>query len=257
MRLGKLAPEFDERTIQFSNYLDSTFHAPTKFDFDKGRAPIPTGDWGSNKFSCDVISAQANQLLRLGRIDQRRTIPLTNNDVIRRYKRISGSEKAGDANDIGITVLSAMKDWKRGWKIRDKLYSLAMYGEIEPRERELIRTCIYVFRGVHFGLWLPIAARDLGDRWDYNGENGEGWKPGGLGGALAYCKAYSPTGYELLLWGRKIAVSNSFVEKFCDECWIAVEYLDWWAQQVLDMRKLFMVLPSVMQHIAENGNNHE
>ena len=55
-------------------------------------------------------------------------------------------------------------------------------------------------------------------------------------------------------WVTMRGASNAFIEKFCDECWVAMETLDYWSQQVLDMRKLFMVLPSVMQHIADNNN---
>jgi len=254
MRYGKLEPEYDENTIQFANYLDSTFHAPTKYDFDQGRLPIPISDWGSTKNACDVIASQANQLLRLGRIDQKRTIPLTSADVVRRYRRISGSKKVEDEKDIGVSVLAAMKDWKRGWRLHNKIYSLAMYGEIHPAERELVRTAIYVFRGIHFGLWLPKAVEGNFTAWHWQGENGEEWKPGGLGGVLGYCKAYSPAGYEILLGGHKIAVSNEFVEKYCDECWVATDVLDYWATQVLDMKSLFLARPSLMQYIAENGN---
>jgi len=252
--LGKLAPEYDERTIQLASYLDSTFHAPTKYDFDRSRAPFPFQDWGSTRTESDVIAAQANQILRLGRIDQRRTISISGSDITRRYRRLSKSRTNGDEKDIGVSALSAFKDWRKGWKLRDKIYSLALYGEIEPNERDLLRTAIYVFRGVHFGLWLPKAVAGNTNFWDYKGENGPNWKPGSWGGTMAYCKAYVPEGYELLLWGRHIFASNAFIEKFCDECWVAMETLDYWSQQVLDMRKLFMVLPSVMQHIADNNN---
>jgi hypothetical protein len=255
--LGKLAPEYDERTINFTGFLDSSFHAPTKYDFDRGRAPIPFQDWGAKRNNSDVIASQANQILRFGRIDQRRTLEIKSADITRRYRRLSRSKDAGDEKDIGLSALSAFRDWGKGWKMGNKVYSLAMYGEIDPLDRELLRTAIYVFRGIHFGLWLPKAVEGNFSQWEYNGENGEDWKPGGYGGTMAYCKAYVPEGYQILLWGEKIAVSNSFIEKYCDEAWIAVEALDYWMQQVLDMRSLFMVLPSVMQHIAESENGEK
>jgi hypothetical protein len=249
MKFGKKSAEFDERTISLSKYMDRDFHAPSRFDFDQNRAPIPISDWGSLNYKSDVIAAQANQLLRFGRIDERRTIPLTNQDVLRRYRRLSGSKKRDDENDTGLTMLQAFRDWHQyGWRMRDKVYRIALYGEIESRDRELLRTAVYVFRGVHFGFWLPSSVEIERKRWDWKGENGPNWKAGSLGGVVGYCKAYTPYHYEVIVGGDKIAVSNEFVEKYCDECWAAVESIDYWGKQVLDMRSLLVVRPSLAQH---------
>jgi len=253
MKFGKLPPEYDERTIQFSKHMDPNFHAPTQFDFDKGRTPFEIQDWGASRYKTDVIAAQANQLLRMGRIDQRRTIPIESQDVIRRYKNLAGVKKLGDQHDVGVTMLEAFRAWRRGWMIRKRPYRLAMFGEIEPLERDLIRTLIYVFRGCHFGLWLPNAVVGEIHRWEWNGENGENWKPGSAGGIAAYCKAYTPTHYELIVDGFLIWASNEFIEKFSDECWVAVETLDYWSHQILDIRSLFMLHPSLAVELGEKG----
>ena len=68
---GKLPHVFDGRTILFSSYMDPEFQAPTRFDFDKGRARFPFEEWHAPSWKADVIASQANQLLRFGRIDQR------------------------------------------------------------------------------------------------------------------------------------------------------------------------------------------
>lgn len=222
-----------------SNYMDHDFHAPTKHDFDKNRFEIPIEAWGSDQYRCDVVASQAHQLLRFGRIDEKRTIPLRSQDVIMRYKFLAGVKKNGDENDIGLYALEAFRNWQRfGWHIRDKKYKIMYYGEIEPNERDLIRTAIYLFRGVHFGFWLPQGITESILRWEYHGESSEIWKPGSLGGHLAYSKAYDQDGYEILSWGRPIYVTNDFVEKFCDEIWIAIEEVDYWVETAVDVDKL-------------------
>ena len=70
---GKKPHVFDERTVVFSRFMLPTFRAPSKYDFDKGRAEIPI-QAGGVKVPCDVTASMANQLLRFGRIDQRRTL---------------------------------------------------------------------------------------------------------------------------------------------------------------------------------------
>lgn len=241
----------------FSPYMDSTFHAPTRFDFDKGRAVFPFEEWDPTRWKTDVVVSQMNQLLRFGRIDQRRTLDVRTQDVINRYKRMSGTRKQGDLNDIGVSVLAAMRLWRNaGWRMRDTNYKISIFGEIEPNEHENMRTAIYIFRGVHIGLLLPLAIKKItetGDVWDYDGETREEWQPGTLGGVLAYCKAYDQDSYEIMLWGRRILVSNRFVDRFSDECWICSEGLDYWEKSVLDMNALYMRYPRAIEESREEG----
>jgi hypothetical protein len=238
----------------FSRYLDTRFSAPSRFNFDKGRSEFPITAWGSDQRKCDVLASQANQLLRMGRLDQRRNLPLESKNVISRYRKLAGIHKWGDEDDIGMSVLYAMKTWHRqGWDLNDKNYKIILYGEIEPNERDLLRTAAFLFRGIHIGLWLPRAVENK-LAWDFNGENGDEWKPGSLGGILAYCHGYDQHGYEIVYGGSKIRVSNEFVEKFSDECWVCLESLDYWAQQVLDIPSLLMVRPSLIQYL-ERGDS--
>lgn len=138
---GKKPHVFDERTVVFSRFMSGAFRAPSKFDFDKGRAEIPVQTGGA-RVAADVAASMANQLLRFGRIDQRRTLQMRSADVTTRYRAIESKSGAGP----GITVLDAMKSWKLdGWKVKGKNYKISLYGEIEPNEHEFLRTAIYVF----------------------------------------------------------------------------------------------------------------
>jgi hypothetical protein len=55
----------------------------------------------------------------------------------------------------------------------------------------------------------------------------------------------------MLVWGRKIRVSNEFVEKYCDECWICIDTLDYWAAQVLDIERMFATFPALMSSVKK------
>lgn len=238
----------------FSRYLDTRFSAPSRFNFDKGRSEFPNTAWGSDQRKCCVLASQANQLLRMGRLDQRRTLPLDQKDVISRYRSLAKIKKWGDEGDIGMSALFAMKQWHRmGWNLNRKNYKIILYGEIEPNERDLLRTAIFLFRGAHIGLWLPRAVQDK-LVWDFNGETDEQWRAGSLGGILAYCNAYDQHGYEIMYAGQRIRASNEFVEHFSDECWVCLEAIDYWAAQVLDIPSLLMVRPSLVQYL-ERGDS--
>ena len=243
---GKKPHVFDEKTVVFSRFMNTQFHAPTKFDFDKGRAEIPYLA-GSLKVPCDVTASMANQLIRFGRIDQRRTLNLRTQDITTRYRMIESRSDSGP----GITVLDAMKSWKKdGWNVKGKNYKISLYGEIEPNEHDLLRTAVYVFRGVHIGLMPPSASERLGYVWDYNEQRGDEWKPGKIG-VLGYCKAYDQDSYEIMMWGKRFRVSNRFVEHYSDEAWIAMDVLDYWGSQVLDLHSLMTRYPHITDIASE------
>jgi hypothetical protein len=82
--------------------------------------------------------------------------------------------------------------------------------------------------------------------WNYNGESGPEWEPGGWGGHLAFAKAYDDDYIEILTWGGKISVSNNFIEKYADEAWGVIDsFEDWRISQALDVellkRKLWQI----------------
>jgi hypothetical protein len=250
-KCGKLEHVWDARTIQFADFMRDPVPIPTTFDFDKGRTEFPLSAWGSERQKCDVVASQANQLLRFGRIEEKRTIPLESQDVIRRYRSLARVKKSGDENDIGLSALNAMKRWqKQGWMLKGRNHKILAYGELDPRERDLLRTAIYFFRGIHLGFWLTRATSML-TTWDFTGEIGEDWKAGTLGGCLAYCKAYNEFGYQILYQGKTIFVTNEFVDQFSDECWVCIEEIDYWIRQALDIEKLSVLLPALTTDFRE------
>lgn len=250
-RLGKQEHKYDVRTLMLSHFTLPEIHVPERFDFDKGKMPIPLQPWGNNRYGDCVIAGEANHVLRLERIEQRRTVPVTNEIVIDRYRQLTGCQTAGDANDTGLVVLDAMRDWRNnGFPIKARNYKIAAYGELDPHDGRQLRMASYALHGVHFGLWLPEATQNMGSVWDYQGQTGEAWKPGSWGGHLVYSKAFDHNGFEILTWGEKVHMTNAFVNRYCDEAWAVVDNLDSWrVKQTLDVAALMEALRQVSQHV--------
>lgn len=249
-RLGKQAHEHDERTLMLARFVLPEIRIPGKHDFDKGRAPIPVRMWGNDEWGDCVIAGQANHILRNERVEQRRTVKLHDSHVIERYKLLSGSQSPGDSRDNGLVVLYAMRDWRNnGFAVGNRNYLIAAYGELEPRDRNQLRQACYLLHGVHFGFWLPRAAQAMTDQgyWDYQGQSGPDWSPGGWGGHLVYGKKYDAESFHVLTWGREIKVSNAFIERYCDEAWATVDnFNSWKVKQTIDVNLL-------MQHLRNIG----
>ena len=263
LQLGKKGYVHDERTLMLAKFLKTDeFHVPEVFDFDKSRRPFPIRMWGNDEYGDCVIAGRCNHILRLERVEQRRTISLFDADAITEYKKLTGCQEPGDNNDTGLVVLDAMREWKNTGMQTDgrsrirtaRNYSIAAYGEIEPQNHEQSRAACFAFHGVHFGFWLPLAAQKMtGDGvWDYNGETGEEWQPGSWGGHLVYSKAFDPESHEVLTWGMKVKVTNNFIDKYSDEEWAVVDNLDSWRiKQTIDVPALTKQLQQISGHVNE------
>lgn len=250
-RLGKGAYQHDVRTLRLVEFALPDLRVPENFDFDKRRASFPNHVWGNDAYGDCVIAGRANNLIRLERVEQRRTLDLKDEDAIDCYKRLTGCKRPGDANDTGLVVLEAMRDWRNnGWALRERNYKIAAYGEVEPTNRVQLRMAIYIFHGIHLGLWLPVAAQRMGNKWDYQGGSGQEWQPGSWGGHLVYAKKFGPEGLYVMTWGEEVLLTNSFVEKYCDEAWAVVDDLDnWRSKQTIDVSALEAQLAQISGHV--------
>jgi hypothetical protein len=260
LRLGKQEYKFDPRTLKLGRYVQPEIRIPEVFDFDKDRAPIPLRVWGNDNWGDCVIAGEANQIFRLERVEQRRTVVLTDADAIKRYQSLTGSKEAGDDLDQGLVVLDSMRDWHHNGfhvdgidKVRwPRAYEIAAYGELEPTDEQQLRAACYLMHGVHFGLWLPRAAQQMTREgvWHYDGQTGPEWEAGSWGGHLVYSKAFNPDAMEILTWGEKVMVTNEFLAKYCDEAWAVVDNLDSWrVKQTIDVKALTATLRQITSKV--------
>lgn len=249
-RLGKDPHKHDARTLMLARFVLPEIHVPQSYDFDKGKTPLPLVPWGNDVWGDCVIAGEANHLLRLERIEQRRTVKLTTEIVVDRYKLLTGAKTPSDNNDTGLVVLDAMRDWRaNGFQVSNRNYKIVAYGELEPNDRTQLRMASYVLHGIHFGFWLPNAAQRMNKVWDWNGEVGAEWQPGSWGGHLVFSKKFNPDGHEILSWGEKIFVTNAFIERYCDEAWAVVDSLDnWRVKQTIDVPALIASLHQISKN---------
>lgn len=255
LKLGKQDHKFDERTLRLARFALPDIRVPVPWDFDKGRRPIPIRMWGNDANGDCVIAAQSNHLLRLERVEQRRTIPLFDKDCVDRYRLLTGSQEAGDSRDEGLVALDSMRDWNHnGYQTPKRNYKIAAYGELDVLDMTELQMAAFIFHGIHFGFWLPVAARRMTSQgvWDYNGESSPEFQPGSWGGHMVYSKAFDNETFEILTWGIKVKVTHDFIRKYCDEAWAVVDSFDSWrTRQTIDVpgltRQLFEISPRVNQ----------
>jgi hypothetical protein len=247
MRLGKLDYKHDQRTLMLADFLSPTIVVPKKYDFDKGRTAFPLKVWGNDAWGNCVKAGQCNHLLRLERVETRRTLRVSEQDVIDAYKAASGAVSPGDGNDHGLVVLDNLKDWRaNGWKLGVRDYKISAFGELHPYDFEQIKAASYLMHGVQFGFSLPRAVAGKTE-WTYHSEQDPQWVPGSWGGHLVYGKMYQDNSVEVLTWGEKVMVNAAFVKKYCDEAWAVVDDIDSWR------RRPEIDLQGMLKHLRDVG----
>ena len=232
VRLGKQPYQHDERTLMLAHFM-ADIPTPSDFDFDANRRPIPDHMWGNDEYGDCVVAGQANEILRLERVETWQTAKITDDDAITRYKKMTGCQSPGDANDTGLEIIAANRDWRNnGFEVayKSRVYKIDAYGEIDPADHSLVRATTYLLHGTQWGFWLPTAAQEMtrNGKWDYNGETGPEWQPGSWGGHCVYAKKFSPDSIFVKTWGMEVEVTNSFVDRYADEAWGVVDNLDLW-----------------------------
>lgn len=250
VRLGKQEYKFDEKTLKLARFFSPTVVVPHKFDFDAARSPFPLDMWGNDKWGDCVKVAQCNEIIRLERMETRRTVHIQEADVVSAYRADTGAASPGDPNDTGLVMLDNNRGWRKsGFPFRGRDYKVAAFGELDPHHGDQLRAAVFLLHGVQFGFALPQACQNMGATWDYpiNKPTGPEWQPGTWGGHAVFSKRYDSGGMEVLTWGQHVYVTNSFIDRYCDEAWAVVDSFDQWR------KRPEIDVSGIIQHLTDIG----
>lgn len=243
-KLGKAAKKVNAKTVSMNDFVSREIQVPLKWDLDTNRAPFKSHLWGNDQFGDCVVAARANHLLRLERIETRRTPGLTDTMAIDTYKAMTGCVSPGDSNDTGLVMLDALAAWRAGWELKfgssTKKYSIDAFGQISTNDHWLLKAATYLFNGIEFGFNLPASAQSQTRQGFWDVTTGPGSEPGSWGGHAVTCKRFDDQGMYVLSWGREIRVTTAFIDAYADEAWTVIDSLDNWraTHGVLDVAKL-------------------
>jgi hypothetical protein len=228
MKLGKKDFKHDPKTVKLASLLDADFHVPSIYDFDKGRSAFPTDTYSNTKYGDCVMAGRTNHLLRLERVETRRTPRITAKMVVDKYFELTGGE------DTGLVVLEALRDWRKGWEIKSQAgkrnYKIAAFGQLNHSDPKQLRLGCYILHGVQFGFGLPISAQAQTNEGYWDVVDGPEGEPYSWGGHLVASFAFDSENFYVITWGKKVRVTQAFIEKYCDEAWAVVDNLDEWRE---------------------------
>jgi hypothetical protein len=280
LKLGKLPPIIDERTIPLSKILRMELlpELPTSYDLDEVLGVNDNFMFNNSVYGDCVIAARAHQTLRFEAFEQGLQVPIADKEVIDEYFKESGGR------DTGLVMLTSLKAWRNnGWKVGNKNYTIYAFASVDWHDHDQVKHCIHLLGGVNFGMMVFSADIDQfknGEGWHLIGQNGtfEGGhgvyackyrdterikianllaEQAKLNGGKTWLPRPDIVGYDengvwCMTWGVKQFMTWDFWDQRVDEAYGIVDNRDsWLGNSPVDINKL----DGYLKEITGDGDN--
>jgi hypothetical protein len=215
MKLGKLAPKHDPRTLHLANYL-KTENLPTIPTQVNWSSKIPV--WGAmeNLTIGDCTIAAAGHLIEEWTANASSEAVPADSDIVAAYSAVSGYDPTTGANDDGAVEIDVLNYWRQTGIAGHKIDA---YAALEPSNSGHVQASIYLFGGCYIGLALPLSAQNQ-KLWSVT--RGPNASPGSWGGHAVPIIAYDRHTLICVTWGQLQQMTWSFWHTYCDEAYAAL-----------------------------------
>lgn len=254
-RLGRIAPKASKNALMFSDFV-KYLDVPKKTNFWARRTPIPLRTFGNDQVGDCTRAKQAVAAMRMERLEQKKTIDITDEEVMRVYKEMCIRVYGSDA-DEGAYEEDALDCWRRQEytfkDVKGNPYTIDAYLRIDPKNQTQVKAGLALSgaKGIAVCFNLPEAFSSIEppDVWDIpEGQplTGE-WQPGSWGGHSMWVHDYNEVGVEVdHTWGLKPQrVSWAAVAAYMDEAHLVIDSVNAWRKATkgndaarLDMNKV-------------------
>lgn len=224
MRLGKLPPKFDPRTLRAADYLKPRSLPKIPKVIDRLKR-VPTYPVLANNRLGDCTCAAIDHIdlcseawgNRTGEAEAEREAR-----TIRRYSRVSGYDPNTGANDNGAFLLDVLKDAQTNGLDGNGGEKIGPYIAVDPLNESQMVACLYLFGVLYTGVWLPVSAQpETGTVWKTT--TGPGSEPGSWGGHAIYTGRITAKERSCVTWGRVQRMTAAWQARYMDEAWTFID----------------------------------
>jgi len=202
----------DPRTLQFSDYIDSSALSTLPLQHDwtiKVRKPWRRmGNWTLSDCTC----AAAGHMIECWTANTTHEDVITTKEVVTAFSALTGYDPATGKNDVGVNYLDALKYW-RNTGIGD--HKIKLFTLVDHSSHDLVRAAVYLFGGAYLGLDLPntIIHKDIWERepGDLTGDRAVG----SFGGHAVNIVAYDENYITCVSWGKIKKLTWEFFDTYC------------------------------------------
>jgi hypothetical protein len=221
MRLGKLAPKHNPKTLLFRNYLLKTAPPPPPSKAYYEYKVSSWGMFGNDQYGDCTCACAAHEVMNRTAHGGSIVTP-TDVEVLAMYTAICpGFNPVGDLNDNGAAITDALGYMAGKGLAGEKLDGWAA---IDYTNEVTVRQGIYIFGSVNLGVQIPNSAMDqtqAGQAWTVLDDDG-----GIDGGHCIPVLGYGAEGLTCVTWGQLQQMTWQWFMTYCDEAYVEVS-LDW------------------------------
>jgi hypothetical protein len=229
MKLGKLAPRHDDRTLQFASYRGTLSPPSLTKDWRLGQT-----SWGmmenDNLGDCTVAGCGHGDQIWTKNLAQEYSTP--DPIIVDYYCAWCGYVRGDSSTDNGGVEIDILNNWRKyGFGPRTHHQGhrkLTAYTSVNPLNLTHVKQAISLFGFVYIGLALPISAQQQ-QIWDVDGDPTDKHSfayPGSWGGHCVVVPAYTEDSLDCITWGQNKTMTNAFWQTYVDEVY-ALLSPDW------------------------------
>jgi hypothetical protein len=214
VKLGKLAPKPNPKTLSLARYLSPELPKPPVKVYREYKVPA----WGmfANDTIGDCTCAAVAHMVMLFTAHTGALVVPDAADVVKMYSAISGYDPATGENDNGAAITDVLDYWQTVGLAGHKILGWAQINHVDAVRRA---QGVWLFGALNVGVQLPASAmKQFGQ-----GENFEvKMRDGGiLGGHCIVEPGYGRQGEDYVTWGKgDQKASRTWTHKYVDEAYV-------------------------------------
>lgn len=222
MKLGKLAPKNDPRTLKLAKYLDENT-LPTQPDSLDWGNNVPAWGMMDNDRLGDCTCAAAGHMIMCWTSQETHLFVPPDDAILHTYEAVSGYNPNTGQNDNGAVEVDVLNYWRRHGIARHKI---AAYASVNPKLAQEAQQACWLFGGLYIGIALPLSAQSQAV-WDVpaGGAHGHG-APGSWGGHAVPIIGYDKDGLTCITWAERKRMTWAFWSAYVDEAYAVLSH-DW------------------------------
>ena len=214
-KLGRNRPVARGPRLSLKNYLMKALpNPPATVDY-RSRAFQALNQMYGNDTLGDCVIAGMAHVVGVLTSNAGKPFLYTEDQIVNLYSAIGGYVPGQPATDQGCDEVTALNYWKQQGAPAGS-HQIAGYIAVDPSNPEEVRTALWLFENLLFGLELPDAWVNpfpgaSGFTWDVVGD------PDPNNGHCIVGVGYTPRGVTVDTWGMAGVMTNAAVAEYCAE----------------------------------------